>query len=654
MDNHFPEHLKKGKKIAIPKKGKDPSDPNNSRGIVISSQLGKAYEATIKTTNDISKSHHPLQFGFTKETAPQMATLCITESTAEAKSQGIPLFLIALDAKKAFDVVSHPILFRKLLTDGTPRETVASIMSLYTDATDVVLWDGATSDPYEVHQGVRQGGIISTDLYKLYIRDLLEKLQNTNLGLTIGSVHLAVAACADDIILISPSKHAIQCLLDEAVLFAKSHRYLLHPNKSVIASIRTKTPEDIKMYDGFIPTTEKLEHLGITRTLSGNNPMMKACVEDRINRMWRTAYLLMDVGLHGTNGLNPTASIKLIRTYILPRVLYGLEAVLLTRKEEDALETAYRKLLRQIQSLPQNTATEAIYLLAGCLPISAELDLQRLTLAGGVSRLPEENPLSIMARRQVELENPKSNSWFAQAIQMAERYGIDLQQNFLNPIPKEEWKKEINTRIKQHHQQSMISRAVVKSSMKHIDWSGLNMETPSPHRIWTDSGNDPATMHHAAYRAKMLTGGYLLQATVSKSSGGKLSPACQLCMQEDEEMVHLIWKCPVLEAARISDKLKIKEILTQMAVPLPTTPLEWTRLVLNGYPLLECSRSTLGNSLPDSTAPLSPSKLSVVVVSQGLTHKLSKTCSRMCTKIHELRTFNIKKKLNTGETRCPC
>ncbi len=139
QSNHFPDQLKVGRKIAIPKKGKDASDPNNNRGISIISQICKTYETVIKQSNDIPKSPHPLQYGFTRGTAPDMSALGVTESLAEAKHQKTTLYIVALDAQKAFDVVSHPILFRKLITDGTPRDTIASVMSIYENATETVL-----------------------------------------------------------------------------------------------------------------------------------------------------------------------------------------------------------------------------------------------------------------------------------------------------------------------------------------------------------------------------------------------------------------------------------------------------------------------------------------------------------------------------------
>ena len=38
--------------------------------------------------------------------------------------------------------------------------------------------------------GVRQGGILSTDLYKLYINPLLDRLQDVGIGLKIGNINV--------------------------------------------------------------------------------------------------------------------------------------------------------------------------------------------------------------------------------------------------------------------------------------------------------------------------------------------------------------------------------------------------------------------------------------------------------------------------------
>ena len=87
-----------------------------------------------------------------------------------------------LDSKSVFDVVSHASLMRKLFHIGVEGNHWNLINSLHTDAQTAVKWNSRLSDSFMVQQGVRQGGILSTDLYKVYGNKLLDRLVATLLG----------------------------------------------------------------------------------------------------------------------------------------------------------------------------------------------------------------------------------------------------------------------------------------------------------------------------------------------------------------------------------------------------------------------------------------------------------------------------------------
>ena len=63
---------------------------------------------------------------------------------------------------------------------------------LYQDITSKSKWFGGLSDSFPINQGVRQGGILSTDLYKVYIDPLMNVLKSKRLGLKIGTYTLVV------------------------------------------------------------------------------------------------------------------------------------------------------------------------------------------------------------------------------------------------------------------------------------------------------------------------------------------------------------------------------------------------------------------------------------------------------------------------------
>ena len=114
--------------------------------------------------------------------------LLISEASFDAKSQNKPLHMATLDSQKAFDVVSHPILLDKLYHTGVNLKVWSLVKGMYKglSSRSRVKLEGGYSDPFPISQGVRQGGILSTHLYKLYINDLLLDLQNSEFGKCIG------------------------------------------------------------------------------------------------------------------------------------------------------------------------------------------------------------------------------------------------------------------------------------------------------------------------------------------------------------------------------------------------------------------------------------------------------------------------------------
>lgn len=56
------------------------------------------------------------------------------------------------------------------------------INSLYKNAVSKINWKEQNTEPFHINQGVRQGGTLSADLYKVYINQLLNILVDSNLG----------------------------------------------------------------------------------------------------------------------------------------------------------------------------------------------------------------------------------------------------------------------------------------------------------------------------------------------------------------------------------------------------------------------------------------------------------------------------------------
>ena len=74
-------------------------------------------------------------------------------------------------------------------------------------------WDGQLSEQLDIKHGVHQGGILSTDLYKVYKNPLLDRLDGIDQGAKTGEIGCAAPARADDVAVASSKPDSLQSLV---------------------------------------------------------------------------------------------------------------------------------------------------------------------------------------------------------------------------------------------------------------------------------------------------------------------------------------------------------------------------------------------------------------------------------------------------------
>ena len=214
------------------------------------------------------RAQDPYQRGFTRNASAMNAGLIVEEFLIESKDNNLTAHLTLLDAKSAFDVVDHAHMLRGLFHMGVQDWPLIS--SLHKDASSVVKWFGEQSSPFKIHQGVRQGGIVSSDLYKIYQNPLLNRIHHSGLGARVGNVTCNISGCADDLAVNVNSRREGQVLVNSSTDHANLERYLLQANKNVMVTVTPRdsnniinTTKPITMNGKEMKTVKSAMHLGI-------------------------------------------------------------------------------------------------------------------------------------------------------------------------------------------------------------------------------------------------------------------------------------------------------------------------------------------------------------------------------------------------------
>ena len=86
------------------------------------------------------------------------------------------------------------------------------------------------SDYFHLSNGVKQGEIISAQLFTVYIDKLFLDLKHSGYGCHLGDTNMGVLSYVDDIKLICPSLRVMNCMLKICSNFAKKFSLLFNSN----------------------------------------------------------------------------------------------------------------------------------------------------------------------------------------------------------------------------------------------------------------------------------------------------------------------------------------------------------------------------------------------------------------------------------------
>ena len=165
--------------------GKPRSDPRNYRPIKLLPIIFKLFEKVlhdtitkwIKETN--VKFPNRQQNAYQKNTGAITASFNLQESIHHNIELHNKVYVAMLDTKMAFDTVWLNAVFYKIAGLGIQGKIWSLIVDAHSDMYSCVVTNGLTSEFFPVLQGIRQGGIISTWIYNLFINGLLELIERS-------------------------------------------------------------------------------------------------------------------------------------------------------------------------------------------------------------------------------------------------------------------------------------------------------------------------------------------------------------------------------------------------------------------------------------------------------------------------------------------
>ena len=341
----IPRQFRLGFMIPIIKDShEDHGDVSNYRGITISPIISKIFEHVLKIVFSHFLSSSPYQFGFKKRSSTIHSLHCLREIVDYYVNNGSRVFCSFLDASKAFDRLVHAGLFIKLMNRNVPKIFLDIIVTWHAGLLCRVKWDGHVGNWFPILAGVRQGGVLSPDLYNIYVDDLISILKSAGIGCHIGSQFAAALFYADDMTVIAPSVKGLQKLLNLCQEYCEEWDVRLNVKKTMnMAFGKGSTPPHLLKLNGdAIAWVDNWVYLGLNLQ---SGPVFGCCVKEKIAKFYRALNSITRI--EGRS--DDMVMLRLLEAHCLPILAYGIEVFhVRDRDMRSKLRAAYNSIYRKM------------------------------------------------------------------------------------------------------------------------------------------------------------------------------------------------------------------------------------------------------------------------------------------------------------------
>ena len=346
----IPDDLKKSIFIALPKKP-GAIDCVLHRTISLTSHLTKLLLRIVmgRVRNKAKREISEEQCGFVQGKGTANGIFLLRNLMERALEMQQDLYMCFIDYTKAFDCVRHEEIIDMLQSLNVDGKDLQIVKNIYWEQTAAIRVGTDVSKFQHIKKGVRQGCVLSPDLFSLYSEMIMRHIQELP-GIKVGGQSINNIRYADDTVLIATSENDLQALVD--IVNRESNKLGLSLNKKKTEVMTVSKKKDapnchITIQGNPLKQVSQFKYLGSMITSDSR------CIEEVKIRCGQAKATFKKLDTFLTNPrISITVRKIMLQCYVEPVLTYGSEAWTITKQIMKKIEATEMWFIRRMLRIP--------------------------------------------------------------------------------------------------------------------------------------------------------------------------------------------------------------------------------------------------------------------------------------------------------------
>ena len=376
---NMPDEWRASTLVPIYKNKGDVQDCGNYRGIKLTSHTLKIWERIIDKRIRKVVNISDEQFGFVSGKSTTDAIFALRRVVEKYREKEKDLHCIFIDLEKAYDRVPREEVWHCLREKEVPEKYIETIKDMYDNSLTVIRTAVGETEPFNVNVGVHQGSALSPLLFAIVMDVLTDPIRRRAPWNMM---------YADDVALLNETKVEAERELEiwRDALEKRGLRVSRSKTEYLCVGQQNERPA-ITMNGIDIPEGNDFKYLGSTIQGDGG---CETEVKKRMQAGWNNWRKV--TGVMCDKRMPAKLKGKVYEAVIRPAMMYGLETVALTKKQESDLDVVEMRMLRWSLGWTRKDRirNDKVRRISQVNPMSVRTRQSRLRWFGHVKRRKEE------------------------------------------------------------------------------------------------------------------------------------------------------------------------------------------------------------------------------------------------------------------------